>query len=95
MCLHDITLALVDCQGERLGLDSGDMAPNDPMTRAYAATCGDLKTAVTTWTALNGNELTTFNGVLVKNSLKLIPAATPVLAGPACGAGTPPPASAR
>jgi hypothetical protein len=30
-------------------LDSGDMAPNEPMTRAYAAACNDLKTAVTKW----------------------------------------------
>ncbi|HEX9365617.1 MAG TPA: hypothetical protein VF921_03260, partial [Vicinamibacterales bacterium] len=68
-------------------LDPGDMAPNEPMTRAYAAVCGDLKTAVTRWTALNGAELTTFNGVLVKNNLKPMPAAMPIPAAAVCATG--------
>jgi hypothetical protein len=74
-------------------LDSGDMAPNDPMVRAYAAACDDLKKTVTSWTDVNGVALTTFNGVLSKNNLKLIAPASPPLAAPVCGAA--PAAGAR
>jgi hypothetical protein len=67
-------------------LDSGDMAPNDPMIRAYAGACKDLKKTVTSWTEVNGDALTTFNGVLSKNNLKAIAPASPPLAAPVCGA---------
>ena len=64
--------------------DSGDMAPSDPMLRAYSGVCGELKDAVTRWKVLNGAELTSLNGVLKKNGLAPIPAASPALAMPVC-----------
>jgi photosystem II stability/assembly factor-like uncharacterized protein len=70
-------------------LDSGDMAPNDPMTRAYAAACSDLRTVVSNWTAVNANELPAFNAVLTKNNVKALAAASPALLAPVCAAGTP------
>ena len=66
------------------GMDPGDMAPNEPMQRAYAASCNDLKTVVTSWMGLNGSDLTTFNSVLQKNDLKPIAPASPALAMPVC-----------
>jgi photosystem II stability/assembly factor-like uncharacterized protein len=65
-------------------LDFGDMAPNEPMTKAYAAGCADLKTAVTNWRTINTQDLVAFNAVLSKNNLKTIPAASPALAVPVC-----------
>jgi photosystem II stability/assembly factor-like uncharacterized protein len=67
-------------------LDSGDMAPNDPITRAYTAACNDLKTLVINWTAVNGADLTAFNTALAKNNLKPILASSPALIVPACPA---------
>ena len=74
-------------------LDSGDMAPNDPMNRAYSVACEDLKKTVASWTEVNGGALTTLNGVLAKNNLKPIAPASPPLAAPVCGAA--PAAGAR
>ncbi len=54
------------------------------MLRQFAATCGDLKKAVTTWTTLNADVLTSLNGVLATNGLKAIPAVAPALAAPVC-----------
>ena len=51
---------------------------------AYTAGCTELKTAVTTWRALNGQELTTFNETLAKNNLKPIAAAASLPAVPIC-----------
>src|SRR5207245_8425933 len=51
-------------------LDPGDMAPNDPMQRAYAVACNDLKAVVLNWTGMNGSELSAFNGGLATNNLK-------------------------
>src|SRR5207302_1342253 len=42
-------------------LDSGDMAPNEPMTNAYAAACGDLKTAIENWRKINDTDLAALN----------------------------------
>jgi hypothetical protein len=50
-------------------LDFGDMAPNEPMTKAYAAGCADLKTAVTNWRTINTQDLVAINAVLSKNNL--------------------------
>ncbi len=66
-------------------LDFGDMAPNDPMTKAWAAGCTDLKSTAARWMELNGKDLAAFNAILVKNSLSPIAAASPALAVPACG----------
>jgi len=74
-------------------LDFADMAPNEPMNKAWTAGCGDLKTAVTNWAALNGKDLAAFNAILAKSNLGPIPAATPALAVPACSAASAAPAA--
>jgi len=66
-------------------LENGDLAPTAAMQRAYVAACTDLKTAVTTWTGINGAPLTAFNAELTHNNLKPIPAAMRTLTAPACG----------
>jgi photosystem II stability/assembly factor-like uncharacterized protein len=73
-------------------LDFGDMAPNEPMTRAWAAGCADLKSTVARWRELNGKDLAAFNAILVKNSLSPVAAASPALAQPVCATAAPAPA---
>jgi photosystem II stability/assembly factor-like uncharacterized protein len=68
-------------------LDPGDMAPNDPMLRAYSVICNDLKTVVSNWTVLNGEPLAAFNAVLAKTNLHPVSAASPPLIAPVCTAG--------
>jgi hypothetical protein len=63
-------------------LDSGDMAPNEPMLKAFQVLDGELKTVITNWNALNAKDLVAFNAVLAKYNLKTIPAAPLALAGP-------------
>jgi len=65
-------------------LDFGDMAPNEPMNKAFVAGCTDLKTAVTNWSAINAKDLVAFNALMARNNLKPVPAAAPALAVPAC-----------
>ncbi|HEY6853444.1 MAG TPA: hypothetical protein VI139_04300, partial [Gemmatimonadales bacterium] len=72
--------------GEINSLENGDMAPTPAMLAAYAGACDDLKSAVTRWAGINGAALTAFNAVLTQNNLKPIPAASPALAVPVCGA---------
>src|SRR5439155_20290592 len=47
-------------------LDFGDMAPNEPMMNAYAAACGELKTAVENWRKINDTDLAALNAALSK-----------------------------
>jgi len=65
-------------------LENGDMAPTPAMQAAYGGACNDLKSAVTTWTTINGAPLAAFNAVLTQNNLKPIPPASPALAVPVC-----------
>ena len=65
-------------------LDFGDMAPNEPMNKAYATGCNELKTVVTNWKTVNTDDLVAFNATLSKNNLTPIAAASPALAVPAC-----------
>jgi hypothetical protein len=69
---------------ELTALDNGDMAPNEPMRKGYIAKCSDLKTAITSWKIINTTDLPAFNAILTRNSLKPIPASSPVLAVPVC-----------
>jgi len=66
-------------------LENGDLAPTAAMQRAYVAACTDLKTAVTTWTGINGAPLAAFNAELTRNNLKPIPPAARALTAPVCG----------
>ena len=72
-------------------LDFGDMAPNEPMNKAYVAGCTQLKTAVANWKTIVTQDLAAFNALLSKNSLKPIPAPAQALAVPMCS--PPPPAA--
>ena len=60
------------------------MAPNETTMTVFNASCRDLKSVVTNWTAINAKELQDFNATLAKNSLPAITAATPGLPTPAC-----------
>jgi len=67
--------------GHVMTLDSGDMAPNEPMMHACASSLDDLNTVEWNWQQLNGKDLSDFNAILAKNNLKTIP--------PAAGIGHP------
>ena len=53
-------------------LDSGDMAPNDSIRKACAATCSEMQTAMKNWDALKSKDLAAFNALMAKNNLKPI-----------------------
>ncbi|HTQ10054.1 MAG TPA: hypothetical protein VMI31_08295 [Fimbriimonadaceae bacterium] len=60
------------------GLDSGDMAPNQPIRDACDREEKELKTVSDQWTALTAKDLVAFNAVLAKYNLKpVVAAATP------------------
>ena len=65
-------------------LENGDMAPTPAMLAAWVSACNDLKSAVTTWTTINGAALATLNAALTQGGLKPIAAAAPVMAVPVC-----------
>ena len=67
-------------------LDSGDMAPSETETTVFNRSCADLKTAVESWSAIGGKELTTLNATLAGKQLPAIAAATGPLAAPVCAA---------
>ena len=50
-------------------LDFGDMAPSEPMQKAYVAACTDLTSAASTWVGLIEKDLPAFNAVLATNGL--------------------------
>ena len=70
------------------GVDSGDLAPTEPMVRAWTWTCSDLRTAVANWKTVTTVDLVAVNQVLTKNGLKALAAATPALVAPVCSAET-------
>jgi hypothetical protein len=55
-------------------LDSGDMAPNEALSKAGSAAYAELAKAQQRWKALNEKDLVAFNAVLTKYSLKPIAA---------------------
>lgn len=57
-------------------LDSGDLAPTEPMRDAYQNNALTLATVLTAWNDLQAKELVAFNAVLTKNNLKPIAAAS-------------------
>jgi hypothetical protein len=67
-------------------LDSGDMAPNESMTKVFESSCKDLKTAAVNWTAAIATDLPALNAVLTKAGAAPISAASPALTLPACAA---------
>ena len=65
-------------------IDFADMAPSEPMNKAYLAACADLKAVVTAWNTINTRDLVEINALLQQNGVKPIAAASPALAVPAC-----------
>jgi hypothetical protein len=82
---------LVSMNGQLKVLDMSDIPPNPSKLAAWRNVCTDLRSALTSWRAINATDLLAFNALLLRNNLKPIPAAAPVLALPVCGAaaGTP------
>jgi len=66
-------------------LDYGDMAPNEPMTKAFAGACAQLTTAVANWKTIVAQDLAAFNALLARNGRKPVPAPAAALANPMCG----------
>jgi len=67
-------------------LEPGDLAPNEPMYRAWTAACTDLKSALGRWKSASTQELAAFNSLLRKNNLPPVPPAA-VLPTPVCARG--------
>jgi hypothetical protein len=70
--------------GQLTAHDNADQAPTEAMLAGYVAACRDLRTAVTSWTALNSTGRTALNSALGKNGIQSLMAAT-VLKAPECG----------
>jgi len=64
-------------------LDSADMAPTPAMAGAYAATCSDLRSALTAWRTIQSKNLVTLNAALAASHAP--PLAMPsTIAAPVC-----------
>ena len=81
---------MVSMNGQLKIQDYGDMAPTEPMRKAWTQVCRDLRTALTEWQAINTSDLVAFNALLTKDNLERIPAAGPSIAMPVCTLGVPP-----
>jgi hypothetical protein len=81
---------LISMNGQLKVIDMSDIPPNPSKLAAWRNVCADLRSALTSWRAINATDLVAFNALLLKNNLKPVAAATPVLALPVCGtaAGT-------
>jgi hypothetical protein len=77
---------LVSMNGQLKVIDMSDIPPNPSKLAAWRNVCTDLRSALTSWRALNATDLVTFNALLQKNNLKPIAAAAPVLPVPVCDA---------
>jgi hypothetical protein len=86
---------LLSMNGQLRTLDYGDMAPNEAMQRAWVSVCTDMKSAVTTWQAINDKDLVAFNAILRRNNLPPIARAATALPVPDCTAPASPQRVAR
>ena len=55
------------------GIDTGDMAPSQPMVAAWTAACSDFKSALGAWNAINAKNVVAFNALLAQNNIKPVP----------------------
>jgi hypothetical protein len=69
------------------GLDAGDLAPTEPMLKAWAWACADLRTAVSNWKAVNAVDVPALNKLIAASGSKPLTAA-PGLVAPVCLAET-------
>jgi hypothetical protein len=77
---------LVSMNGQLKVLDMSDIPPNPTKRAAWRNVCTDLRTAVTNWRDIGAKDLIAFNGLLAKNHITAIPAASPSLPIPVCTA---------
>jgi hypothetical protein len=75
---------LVSMNGQLKVIDMSDIPPNPSKLAAWRSVCTDLRSALTSWRAINTTDLVAFNALLLRNNLKPIAAAAPVLALPVC-----------
>ncbi len=68
------------------GLDFGDLAPTEPMVRAWGYGCSDLRSAVNSWRSINAGDLVALNQILAKNGLRAVKGPATSLALPVCTA---------
>ena len=70
---------MVTAMGRQMNsLDNGDMAPNEPVTRAFTAACADLRTVLTNWKGA-AKDVADFNAIAAKHGIAALatPAALP------------------
>jgi hypothetical protein len=82
---------LVSMNGQLKVIDMSDIPPNPTKLAAWRNICGDLRSALTSWRAINATDLVAFNALLLKNNLKPVAPATPMLPLPVCGTAAPAP----
>ncbi len=70
------------------GLDAGDLAPTEPMMRAWQWVCADLRTALSNWKTINTVDLPALGSLINKNGGKAFVAGTNGLPVPVCAAET-------
>jgi len=80
---------LVSMNGQLKVIDMSDIPPNPTKLAAWRNVCTDLRSALTSWRAINATDLAAFNAILQKNNLKPIAAAAPMLALPVCEVAAP------
>jgi hypothetical protein len=76
---------LVSMNGQLKVIDMSDIPPNPTKLAAWRNVCTDLRSALTSWQAINATDLVAFNALLLKNNLKPVAPATPMLPLPVCG----------
>jgi hypothetical protein len=80
---------LVSMNGQLKVIDMSDIPPNPTKLAAWRNVCTDLRSALTSWRAINATDLVAFNALLLKNNLKPVAQAAPVLPLPVCGTVAP------
>jgi len=80
---------LVSMNGQLKVIDMSDIPPNPSKLAAWRNVCTDLRSALASWRAINATDLVAFNALLLKNNLKPVAPATPMLPLPVCGTAAP------
>jgi hypothetical protein len=80
---------LVSMNGQLKVIDMSDIPPNPTKLAAWRNVCTDLRSALTSWRTINATDLVAFNALLLKNHLKPVAPAMPMLPLPVCGTAAP------
>ena len=80
---------LVSMNGQLKVIDMSDIPPNPTKLAAWRNVCTDLRSALTSWRAINATDVVAFNALLARNNLKPVAPATPMLPLPVCGTAAP------